>query len=243
LEEPRRHAAPGVGGADGKRGAAADGNVFGGAPSDGALGDDVPLPEAFEAMTAADLPAPRDPATDPDRRDVILGDAPASGAAFGDTPIGKPVRGFTFGQAELPRPPEPEPVQRTIDVDPATRVRQAAVSAAIRAGIQACVVGMFMGLLLGFFLAITGLLSGATALTLGTLIFLAAPPVALLAAWSVYRQATTAEREKTGLCPTCGYDLRGIVTERCPECGTPLGRQSDREEFPSEPPDPPAWSP
>jgi len=196
-------------------------------------------------MTAADLPAPRDPLLDPDRREVLLGDAPASDAAFGDTPIGKPLKGFTFGHVDLPRPAEPEPVQRTIDVDPATHVRQAAVSAAIRGGIQACVVGMFMGLVLGFFLAITGLLSGATALTLGTLIFLAAPPVALLAAWSVYRQATTSEREKTGLCPTCGYNLRGIVTERCPECGTPTSRRStEAEEWRPDPPnDPPAWSP
>ena len=76
-------------------------------------------------MTAADLPAPRDPLLDPDRREVLLGDAPASDAAFGDTPIGKPLKGFTFGHVDLPRPAEPEPVQRIRRHAPAAfRARQ-----------------------------------------------------------------------------------------------------------------------
>jgi hypothetical protein len=204
----------------------------------------VPGASAFDAMTGSDPPAPPDPADDPNRRDVIVGDAPATGAAFGDTLISKPLKGIAFPGVELPRPALPEPVERTVDVDPATLVRQAALSAAVKGAIQACVVGMFMGVLLGFFLAITGLLTGGTALMLGMIIFLAAPPVALLAGWSIYRQATAAEREKTGLCPTCGYDLRGIIAERCPECGTPLGRRAtEPEDWPADPPDPPAWSP
>ena len=30
-------------------------------------------------------------------------------------------------------------------------------------------------------------------------------------------------RAKQGLCPQCGYDLRGNVSGRCPECGKPVG--------------------
>lgn len=33
------------------------------------------------------------------------------------------------------------------------------------------------------------------------------------------------KRHRAGLCPTCGYDLRAHAAgERCPECGTAVGR-------------------
>jgi len=39
-------------------------------------------------------------------------------------------------------------------------------------------------------------------------------------AWSwVFRSYV---RRKSGKCPSCGYDLRGLVISRCPECGIPF---------------------
>jgi len=53
-----------------------------------------------------------------------------------------------------------------------------------------------------------------------------AVPVALLAIspiiwWSPQRRRRrlVARRIAMGLCPACGYDLRGISSPRCPECG------------------------
>jgi hypothetical protein len=36
--------------------------------------------------------------------------------------------------------------------------------------------------------------------------------------WGVFRDARRYDRVRRGLCPICGYDLRG-TSERCPECG------------------------
>jgi len=35
-------------------------------------------------------------------------------------------------------------------------------------------------------------------------------------------------RRRNGLCIKCGYDLRGNVTETCPECGTAQSRRDER---------------
>ncbi len=35
-------------------------------------------------------------------------------------------------------------------------------------------------------------------------------------------------RRKRGLCPACGYDLRGTASAACPECGSARKRQSER---------------
>lgn len=38
--------------------------------------------------------------------------------------------------------------------------------------------------------------------------------------------AAMSESDLDLLCPECGYDLRGISSERCPECGQPIDRAS-----------------
>jgi hypothetical protein len=48
----------------------------------------------------------------------------------------------------------------------------------------------------------------------------ACPPVARLVR---RRRQLRLTREKSGLCPTCGYDLRA-TPDRCPECGYAVAR-------------------
>jgi rubrerythrin len=43
-----------------------------------------------------------------------------------------------------------------------------------------------------------------------------------LAGFATYRQTLESERLRQGMCPRCGYDLRGLNTARCPECGAKL---------------------
>ena len=54
---------------------------------------------------------------------------------------------------------------------------------------------------------------------MGSLALVTALPVA---AWLAARGRAALRartRRRRGLCPACGYDLRGLESERCPECG------------------------
>jgi hypothetical protein len=44
-------------------------------------------------------------------------------------------------------------------------------------------------------------------------------PLLLLAAMLIYRDRT---RRIPGLCRKCGYDIRTVTSNHCPECGTPV---------------------
>jgi hypothetical protein len=131
-----------------------------------------------------------------------------AGAVFGETPIQIPPTPVV-----APRPEE-GPKGDAPGLEP--HVRQAAIAAALKTGALSLCAGVFMGFVLTCFL---GGLSG-WGLILGLTIALIAGPVAVLAAVGSYRQTRESERHKVGLCPRCGYDLRGSVGLRCPECGT-----------------------
>ena len=130
-------------------------------------------------------------------------------AVFGETPI-------QF--AEPPRD-EPDEEPEADDGAPALepRVRHAAMAAALKAGALACVAAVFMGLIL--VCALGGLLPGGWSLGLGLFVMLIGLPAAAMAGVSSYKQTLELERHKVGLCPRCGYDLRGSMGVRCPECG------------------------
>jgi hypothetical protein len=134
-------------------------------------------------------------------------------AVFGDTPI----------QISTPPPAakagEDKPAEDAPALEP--RVRHAAIAAALKTFALALCAGVFMGVVLACFLG--GFLPGGWSLGLGLFIMLIGGPVAILAAVSAYRQTLETERHKVGLCPRCGYDLRGSVGLRCPECGTRIG--------------------
>lgn len=130
---------------------------------------------------------------------------------FGDTPIQMP-------------PPQKEPRSEGDEEEqpPALepRVRHAAINAALKTGALAVIAGVFMGFVL--MCSLGSLMGGSWALSLGLIVMIIAGPVALLAAFSTYRQTLEVERHKVGLCPRCGYDLRGSLGIRCPECGTKI---------------------
>ena len=46
---------------------------------------------------------------------------------------------------------------------------------------------------------------------------LAAPPLLRISPWARRRR-----RRERGQCVACGYDLRGLTSDRCPECGTAI---------------------
>lgn len=131
-----------------------------------------------------------------------------AGAVFGDTPI------------EIPAAPPPGEVVDEEQEDATAlepRVRNAAIAAAVKNGLLACFAGVMAGIALFCFLG--NLLPGGGSLMIGLVVAGIAVPVAVLAALGAYRQTLETERYKVGLCPRCGYDLRGSVGVRCPECG------------------------
>ena len=46
--------------------------------------------------------------------------------------------------------------------------------------------------------------------------------VTLAALWLGWNVRATFRRPRRGYCPRCNYDLTGLLSDRCPECGRPL---------------------
>ena len=137
--------------------------------------------------------------------------ATSADSLFGESPITRPA----------PDPSEDDTVEEADEEEPTSRevamwIVRAAFYAALRAGAGAFGAGLFMALCLGCFLP------GDLGILLGMLLAGLSLPVGVFAGYATYKQTIETERARQGLCPRCGYDLRGINTERCPECGTRL---------------------
>ena len=52
-------------------------------------------------------------------------------------------------------------------------------------------------------------------------------PIALVGGGLVYLWVLARLHPPLGFCQTCGYDLTGNVSRRCPECGTPTDGQTE----------------
>jgi len=65
---------------------------------------------------------------------------------------------------------------------------------------------------------------GVARLALRLVPFVATAACFAIAATGALRARRVASRLRGGLCPACGYDLRG-TTGRCPECGAPSPAQ------------------
>jgi hypothetical protein len=156
---------------------------------------------------------PRDPRTQGDG-DSTLARLKAArrspGAVFGDTPIqATPV-------PEQPVEEGPEGEEESAGLEP--RVRNAAVAAALKTVALSICAGALMGMVL--FCSLGSLMGGGWSVFLGLMVAAIGVPVAIVAGFSSYRQTLETERHRVGLCPRCGYDLRGSTGLRCPECGT-----------------------
>ena len=130
-----------------------------------------------------------------------------SGAVFGDTPI------------QIPPPEERPPVEEPEEDEPSLepRVRNAAIAAALKTVALSICAGGLMGIVL--FCSLGSLMGGGWSVFLGLMVAAIGVPVAIVAGISSYRQTLETERHRVGLCPRCGYDLRGSTGTRCPECG------------------------
>ena len=54
-------------------------------------------------------------------------------------------------------------------------------------------------------------------------------PIATIVSFVVWREMRTVDRRRhlqERVCDSCGYDLRGQIEPRCPECGEPFGPPS-----------------
>ena len=172
----------------------------------GAGGGDPPTDQDG---SAAESPPEVSSQTSPGTQHVRVRRASPPQSVFGQTPISGPARARAEVEAE-------EEVEEETGPQIAMWIRRAALVAALRSGAGSCGAGIFMGLCLGCFLP------GDTAILLALLMVVLSVPVGIFAGFSTYRQTVESERLRQGLCPHCGYDLRGINTERCPECGTRL---------------------
>ena len=151
-----------------------------------------------------------DPQTETDGDGTLAGlkAARRAGAVFGETPIQLPPA--------QEQPAGDEPKDEAPALEP--RVRNAAIAAALKTVALAICAGGLMGIVL--FCSLGSLMGGGWSVFLGLVVAAIGVPVAIVAGFSSYRQTLETERHRVGLCPRCGYDLRGSTGTRCPECGT-----------------------
>lgn len=106
-------------------------------------------------------------------------------------------------------------VRRMLDLRDFSLAQPTIQRAALRQGKMAHIRGGITLILMGAFFGVMGYVNPG----LRRYMLPAAAGIILLGLWSLASASRRVQPQQFRLCPTCGYNISGNTTNKCPECG------------------------